>query len=157
MHAHRTPAIQPRHTSPVTQHPTPPQTQQTANGQCIRIPLLSCRFAAPASTRGMAAFTIIGHPKALLSKYQDSRIGSPTATSRAPSISIKLSTSFCDSGSLGTANSMTRRAERGRNMAFTPNMIGMRPARAAMLGRRWCSAGSVILKVRFGLKLERAF
>ena len=72
----------------------------------------------------------------------------PHAKSLAPYISIKLSTSFCDSGSLGGANSMMRSAERGRNIAFMPSMIGTRPASAAMLERRWCSAGSAILEVR---------
>lgn len=79
------------------------------------------------------------------------------AKSRAPYISIKLSTSFCDSESLGGANSMMRRAERGRSIAFMPSRIGTRPARAAMLGRRWCSAGSAILDAKVGLGLRTIF
>lgn len=114
----------------------PKTSPSTANGKCIRDALPFCRFTAHASAQGMIAATIINHPRGLLSKYQESKIGIPHARSRALYISIKLSTSFCASGSLGGWNSITRRAERGRKIALMPRVIGMRPARAAMLGRR---------------------
>jgi len=132
----------PYHLSNAAPNPTPSAT----NGRCIHSPLPACRLAAHASTQGMIALTIISHPRALLSKYQASRIGRPTARSRAPYISIKLSTSFCDSASLGTGKSMTRKAERGRKIALMPSTVGTRPARAAMLGM---SCGSAISDMRF--------
>ena len=114
----------------------PNTTPSTANGKCIRIPFPFCLFTAHASAQGMIAATIISHPSGLLSKYQESRIGMPHAKSRAPYISIKLSTSSRALGSLGGWNSMTRRAERGRKIALMPRRIGTRPAKAAMLGSR---------------------
>jgi hypothetical protein len=119
---------------------TPKPTPSAANGKCIHTPPPVCLLAAHASTQGMTVFTIISQPRALLSKYQASRIGNPTATSRAPYIRIKLSTSFCDSASLGAGKSMTRSPARGRKIALMPSKVGTRPARAAMLGRSWLSA-----------------